>query len=129
MHWSWWIIFPVLLLEPLRGIANHDHIVWLQTILNQGIFTHIGDADNAFFIILVPLVFFTLLRIRNRKMVLAIIAVAIVVSIYAVLDEEIPALPLFNMGTPDLLDIPGGVLGWICGIFYSRYWLKRHAFL
>ncbi len=129
MHWTMWIIFPAWILESSRGIANAKNIIWLQTILNQKVFTHLGNVDNAWFITIIPLIVISTLHLRNRKIVRILIILGIILSIYAVLDEELLILPLLNQGTPDLLDIPGGVVGWICGVLNCRYWLRRKHLL
>lgn len=121
MHWSLLMTLILVSVEATRGIVNTIGIVWLQEIMNQPFFTHIGNIDNVFYVTASSSVIINVFNVEKTKVSYALLALAVIAGVYLHLDAEINFLPLVNQGTPDPLDIPAGFLGTVLGICYVRH--------
>lgn len=103
------LVMLIVIAEALRALLHVD---------TPGVLQHIGDFDNAFFIVIAPqtiaLAFRPRFRYRRPLLIASVIAAVCVVIAVETHDWGAWA------GVPDMLDIPAGIAGALWGWLYER---------
>ena len=102
--------------------------------IKTGILSVVGNFDNGFLIVFLPLIILHIFRnriplIKNKnqeslKLIRILICIFTLISIYMIFDVEMDMLPLLQMGTADLADIPVGIAGSLTGFIGAQAIVK-----